>query len=84
MHSDIALVEEIIKESTRDAGINKTIKKDIKIADLDAIIEIDESFQRTAKTIYERDTSRTFNTYTTARFRPFIASREEFLKELFC
>ena len=83
MHSDIALVEEIIKESTRDAGINKTIKKDIKIADLDAIIEIDESFQRTAKTIYERDTSRTFNTYTTARFRPFIASREEFFKGAF-
>lgn len=83
MHSDIALVEEIIKESTRDAGINKTIKKDIKIADLDAIIEIDESFQRTAKTIYERDTSRTFNTYTSARFRPFIASREEFFKGAF-
>ncbi len=80
MHSDIALVEQIIKESSRDAGINKNIKKDIKIADLDAITEIDESFKRRAKTIYERDTTRGFNTRTYASFRPFLASREEFFK----
>ena len=49
MHSDIALVEQIIKESSRDAGINKNIKKDIKIADLDAITEIDESFKEEQK-----------------------------------
>ncbi len=83
VHSDINLVEQIIRQSSRDAGINKNIKKDIKIADLDAISEIDETFRRNANTIYERDTSRAFNTSTGARFRPFIASREEFFKGAF-
>ena len=83
IHSDIALVEQIIKESRRDAGINKTIKKDIKIANLSAVTEIDESFKRSARTIYERDTARAFSTNTTARFRPFLASREEFFKGAF-
>jgi hypothetical protein len=83
IHSDIAIVEEIIKESSRNAGIKKNIKKDIKIADLNAVNEIDESFKRTAKTIYERDTKKRFNTNTTARLRPFIASREEFFKGAF-
>ena len=79
VHSDIALVEQnCIKEASKDSGINKNIKKDIKIADLDAITEIDESFNRNAKTIYERNTARRFNTYTSARFQPFKASREFF------
>ena len=51
IHSDIALVEQIIKESGRDAGINKSIKKDIKIANLSAVTEIDESFKRNAKVV---------------------------------
>ena len=83
IHSDIALVEQIIKESGRDAGINKSIKKDIKIANLSAVTEIDESFKRNAKVIYERDTAKVFSTNTTARFRPFLASREEFFKGAF-
>jgi len=83
IHSDIALVEQIIKEASRDSGINKSIKKDIKIADLEAVKEIDESFNRNAKTVYERKTSRSFNTHTSARFKPFIASREEFFKGAF-
>mgnify|MGYP001176499845 FL=1 len=83
VHSDIAVVEQIIKESSRDAGINKNIKKDIKIANLDAINEIDEAFERNSKTIYQRNTSRAFNTNTRLRFRPFLASREEFFKGAF-
>jgi hypothetical protein len=80
MHSDLALVEQIIKQSSRDAGINKNIKKDIKVSSLNAYSEIDDFFKKNAETIYERDTSRAFNTYTGIRFRPFIASREEFFK----
>ena len=80
IHSDIGLVEQIIKEASRESGINKSIKKDIKIADLDAINEIDESFQKSAKTIYERETKSAFNTNTGIKFRPFLASREEFFK----
>ena len=80
VHSDVALVEQIIKEASRNAGINKTIKKDLKIANLSAISEIDEAFERNASLIYERDTSSFFNTNTTLRFKPFLASREEFFK----
>ena len=83
IHSDMALVEQIIKEASKESGINKSIKKDIKIADLDAINEIDESFQRTAKIIYERDTKSAFNSNTGLRFQPFLASREEFFKGAF-
>ena len=77
------MVEQIIKEAGRESGINKDIKKDIKIADLDAINEIDESFKRRAKIIYERETKRAFNTNTGLRFQPFLASREEFFKGAF-
>lgn len=80
IHSDMLLVEEIIKEAKKDSGIDKSIKTNIKIANLDAINEIDELFQRNAKTIYERETKRTFNTNNSIRFRPFLASREEFFK----
>lgn len=80
IHPDIRLVEEIIKESSRDAGINKEIKKDIKIADLNAVSEIDEPFKINAKTIYERDKRSIFKTNTGLRFQPFLASREEFFK----
>lgn len=83
IHSDLKVIEEIIKESSMDAGINKNIKKDIKIANLDAVSEIDRDFKRNAQIIYERDTTRSFNTSTTGRFRPFIASREEFFKGAF-
>ena len=44
IHPDIKLVEEIIFKASKDAGINKEIKKDIKIADLKAISEIDQTF----------------------------------------
>ena len=80
IHSDMALVEQIVQEARRESGINKSIKKDIKIADLDAVNEIDESFRRSAKIIYERETKSTFNTNTGLRFQPFLASREEFFK----
>ena len=83
LHSDIALIEKIIKQSTIDAGINKNIKKDIKIADLDAIKEIDETFEKNATIIYQKQSSRSFNTDTKIRFRPFLASREEFFKGAF-
>ena len=80
IHPDLRVVEQIISEASRNAGINKNIKKDIKIAELKAVTELDDVFTRNAKTIYERSTKRRFNTDTNLRFRPFIASREEFFK----
>jgi len=80
IHPDLNIVEEIITQASRDAGIKKDIKKDIKISDLKAVSEIDEAFARSANTIYEREEFRGINTSTKIRFRPFIASREEFFK----
>ena len=80
IHPDLSVVEEIIAQASRDAGINKSIKKDIKTADLKAVSEIDEVFKRNANTIYERETTRRINTDNKIRFKPFIASREEFFK----
>ena len=80
VHPDLRIVEQIISEASRNAGIKKNIKKDIKIAELKAVSEIDDVFTRNAKTIYERNTKRRFNTDSTIRFKPFIASREEFFK----
>ena len=80
VHPDLRLIEQIIDQASINSGINKNIKKDIKIADLRGVSEIDDSFRRNAKTIYERKTSRLFNTSTGVRFKPFLASREEFFK----
>ncbi len=80
IHPDLRIVEQIIAQASIDAGINKNIKKDINIADLEAIKEIDDDFLKNATTIYERQPSRKVNTFTRANFRPFIASREEFFK----
>ena len=80
IHPDIKIVEQIIAQASEDAGIKKNIKKDINIADLEAVKEIDNNFEKNANTIYERQTRSRINTLTTIKFRPFIASREEFFK----
>ena len=80
VHPNLRVVEEIIAQSARDAGITKDIKKDIEIANLLAVSEIDEAYRKNAQTIYQRPTKNAVNSYTRLRFRPFIASREEFFK----
>ncbi len=81
VHPDLKLVEQIISQATTEAGINKNVKKDLKIANLTAVTEIDDSFNRNAQTIYQRDeVKNVFSTATNIRFKPFIASREEFFK----
>ena len=80
IHPDLRLVEQIISEASKNAGIKKNIKKDIKIAELKAVSELDDVFARNAQTIYERNTKRRINTNNSIRFKPFIASREEFFK----
>ncbi|MAJ44722.1 MAG: hypothetical protein CMF96_08285 [Candidatus Marinimicrobia bacterium] len=80
IHPDLKVVEQIIAEASKKAGIKKNIKKDIKIAELKAVSELDDVFARNAQTIYERNTKRRINTNNSIRFKPFIASREEFFK----
>ena len=83
IHPNLRVVEDIIAQSARDAGITEDIVKDIEIANLIAIQEIDDSFRASAQTIYERSTSKRYSTNTRANFRPFLASREEFFKGAF-
>lgn len=80
IHPDLRLIEEIVYSASRDAGINKNIKKDLKIADLSALSEMDDSFIANARTVYERKRTRKLSTSTGIKFRPFLASREEFFK----
>ena len=79
-HSNLQLVEEIIYKASKDAGIEKGIKKNLKVVDLNAVNEFDDNFEKNANLIYQRQEKRAFNTATRVRFRPFIASREEFFK----
>ena len=83
IHPDIKLVEEIISTAAIDAGIKKDIKKDIKIADLSAVTEIDKDFEDYSNLIYQRKKSIIFNSSNGIKFRPFLASREEFFKGAF-
>ena len=79
-HSNLQVVEEIIKQAGKESGIKKDIKKNLKIVNLDAITEFDDSFEENSNVIYEREKKSQFNTKTGLKFRPFIASREEFFK----
>ena len=79
-HSNLQVVEEIIKQAGNESGIKKDIKKNLKIVNLDAITEFDDNFEENANLIYERQKKSQFNTTTGLKFRPFLASREEFFK----
>jgi len=54
IHPNFNIIEEIIYAATSDSGIEKEVKTDIKIADLEVISEIDDSFSSNSKTIYQR------------------------------
>ena len=83
IHPDLYVVEEIITQAKIDSGINKNIKKDLVIADLKAISEIDSDYQNSAKTIYERKSTRSINTANSIRFRPFLASQRGVFQRCF-
>ncbi len=80
IHPNLQVVEQIIAQSARDAGITKDIKKDIEIANLLVVSELDDAYRKNSQTIYQRRTERKVNTNTRLQFRPFLASREEFFK----
>jgi len=80
IHPNLRIVEDIINQSARDAGITEDIVKDIEIANLLAVQEIDDAYRSNSSTIYQRQSQRKVNTNTRLQFRPFLASREEFFK----
>ncbi len=79
-HPNLNVIEEIISSAKFESGIKKDIKKDLRIANLQALTEYDKAFETNAKLIYERKRDRKFNTNTKLTLRPFLASREEFFK----
>ena len=79
-YPNLNVIEEIISTAKLDSGITKDIKKDLRIANLQALSEYDKAFEANAKLIYERKRDRRFNTDTKLTLRPFLASREEFFK----
>ena len=79
-HPNLDIVEEIIKSASVDAGIRKDIKREYRIANLKGVSEFDKTFVENSKLIYSKKKTKGFNTKTKIILRPFIASREEFLK----
>ena len=79
-HPNLDIIDEIIRRASADAGIIKPVKKDLRIADLKAKTEYDETFRRNANLIYQKQVKKKFNYNTRLSIRPFIASREAFLK----
>lgn len=80
VHPNLDIIDEIIRRASYDAGLIKPVKTDLRIADLKARTEYDESFERNSKLIYQRQAKKKFKSNTRLSFRPFLASREEFFK----
>ncbi len=79
-HPNLNIIDDIIRRASRDAGLVKPVKTDLRIADLKAKTEYDETFVNNSKLIYQKQNKKRFNTNTRLSFRPFLASREEFFK----
>ena len=79
-HPNLDIIDEIINRAAYNAGLNKTVKANLMIADLQAKTEFDESFEKNSKLIYQRQVKKKFKTNTRLDVRPFLASREEFFK----
>ena len=79
-HSNLDIIEEILYSAKKDAGINKDIKYEARIADLQAYSDFDENYINSSKLIYERKSEKSFSSSNNFSVRPFLASREEFFK----
>ncbi len=79
-HSNLDIIEQIIKSASIDSGIEKNIKTDLRIADLQAKSNFDKDFVKRSELIYQRNESRRFSTSNKFVLRPYLASREEFFK----
>tara|TARA_B100000963_G_scaffold302596_1_gene275562 strand:- start:3790 stop:5697 length:1908 start_codon:yes stop_codon:yes gene_type:complete len=80
IHPNLNVIEDIIKKASLEAGINKEIKKDLRIADLQGISEYDDDFVKNSELVYQRSKKSKFVTNTGLTLRPYLASREEFFK----
>jgi len=79
-HPNLDIVEEIIRSASYDAGLDKPVKKNLKVANLQGASEYNKEFENNSLLIYERKSKRSFNTKTNFTLRPYLASREDFFK----
>ena len=79
-HPNLNVVEEIIRSASYDAGIDKPVKKNLRVANLQGVSEYNKEFENNSLLIYQRKSQRSFNTKTNFTLRPYLASREEFFK----
>ena len=76
-HPSLEIIKDVIFQSASDAGIDDELKTNLKIANYQVINDFDEN---NGLNIYAKNKNSGFNTDTFFNFRPYIASREEFLK----
>ncbi len=79
-HPNMDIIDEIIKRASNSAGLIKPVKTDLRIADLEVVSEYEEEFTDSAILVYERKSGKKFFTDTKLTIRPFLASREGFIK----
>ena len=79
-HPNLDIVEEIIKTASYKSGINKTIKKELKIANLQGYSEYTEEFEENSLLIYTKKSNKKYRSKTGLVIRPYLASREDFFK----
>ena len=79
-HPSLDIIEEIILSAKNDSGIEEEIVTNYKIADLAAIQNYSQEFEKDSRLIYTRKKEQGFNTNTRLNIRPFIGGREGFLK----
>tara|TARA_Y100000766_G_C18890469_1_gene598244 strand:- start:126 stop:1940 length:1815 start_codon:yes stop_codon:yes gene_type:complete len=78
-HPSLEVIEEIIYAAKNSSGIEKDIYTNYEIVNLDVQSSYDnESFQ--GKTVYKAPRTRGLKYSNNIKFRPFLASREEFFK----
>ena len=80
IHPNLEMIDKIIKRASIEAGIEKEIKTELRIANLKASSEFTPEFEEVATVTYQRKKQKNFNSNTYLNFRPFLASREEFFK----
>lgn len=79
-HPSIEILKDIIATSSKESGIEKRIYTRYKTADLVVYDEIDKKIEENAVLIYKRSPSKNFYSKNSINIRPYIASREAFLK----
>ncbi len=79
-HQSLDIIEEILMSSKKDSQIDQEILPNYRIANLRAVENYDTDFENGSQTIYERRKVSGWSSSTRLNVRPFLASREGFLK----